>query len=372
MNTKSFTWEIKKSPYPSDFLLESRSFEGDNPIFLVDQYSGKRPKLVNDEFLSNRTITFKMRPCALLDSNVVDTVRKFVERGTYDESLNNFFRFIRGAGWFPMLGFYYAEHHAKSDFKKFYKNAISCTESLLKFCTMSEEHFLKDQKIVANPDLMAYYTNSFNTSSIANMAKSSVDEYVQESKKWSLQSLIEATEIVLMKMVLIRKVEMAGGSVIEQYEALLEFMRSGLRIMLKREAHLALHYFCDNAGRLLGMQSNTKAEKAYKTIRSTAWDMFLLRMPEAMFSQSPEDVCVAYVATHEKALRELAELCTIDRISVEGTTISSEPDFDLSGIPAYVRENLPKATFRSPIEEIKSVPVGLHSAVKSEFERFCA
>ena len=372
MNIKSFVWEIKDSPYPSNFLQKSRSFEGKNPIFLVDQYSGKRPMLLNDEFLSNRTITFKMRPCALLDSNIVDTIKKLVEEGKYDESLDSFFRFIRGSGWFPMLGFYYAEQHAKSNFKDFYHNTVSRTESLLRFCTMSEEHFLKSQKIVADPELLAYYTDSFSTSSITKMAKSSVDEYIQESKKWSLQSLIEATEIALMKMVLIRKVEMVKCPVVEQYEALLEFMCSGLRVMLKREAHLALHYFCDNAGKLLGVQSSTKAEKAYKMIRATAWDMFLLRMPEALFSQSLDDVCVTYVATHEKALRKLAELYTIDRISVNGTTISSELGFDLSNIPESAHANLPRTEFKSPIEEVKNIPVGLHSAVKNEFERFCA
>ncbi|WP_163014307.1 hypothetical protein, partial [Pseudomonas viridiflava] len=93
---------------------------------------------------------------------------------------------------------------------------------------------------------------------------------------------VEATEIALLKMVLLREFEMRGASPAEQYIAYQQFISSTLNFSLARESQLALHYFSGQAGSLLGINENSSRKKAVRNISATAWDLMLLRMPELL------------------------------------------------------------------------------------------
>ena len=56
--------------------------------------------------------------------------------------------------------------------------------------------------------------------------------------------------------------------------------------------------------------------KTRKTILASAWDLFLLRMPELIISNEGNDyTSVYYVCTAEKVLRKLGEMFVIRRVS---------------------------------------------------------
>lgn len=65
-------------------------------------------------------------------------------------------------------------------------------------------------------------------------------------------------------------------------------------------------------GRLFGIEENTSRKKALRNISATAWDL-LLRTPELLLKPpvSGGHVEIAYVATHEQKLAELAQLMAI-------------------------------------------------------------
>ena len=307
MKNDSFLWEVTNSPYASKFIEKNLQFGVKDPIFLIDQFNGKRPAIINKEFLDKGSIQFQMFPSALLDSNVLDRLDNFVQRGHSTDGFLKFLQFLAQNRWDSSAMFYYLEHFSKSSLEDFKKNAIRRTESLLKVHSMDDLHFVKTGQLVSDKKAIEDYLSFSRTKTLQEIAEQRVEHFIQSYRKSDLVSMIEATEIALIKMVLIRKSEMKKASTIEQYNEFKRFLKNDLGVFLAREVHLAMHYFCDNAGRLLGIQSNTPKEKAVSIIKSTAWDIYLLRMPEIMFPESPSEVCISYVATQEKQLQALAK-----------------------------------------------------------------
>lgn len=149
--------------------------------------------------------------------------------------------------------------------------------------------------------------------------------------------------------------------------------------MLAREAHLSLHYFCDQAGKLLGIQSNTDIKKAISNIKSTAWDLFLLRFPELLFNGSPEEMCIAYVTAQEKKLQELASLFSIERlVCIAENGFSPMVSYNTKNIPEAVIDkisqelDLEQFTFSLSRKDTLKVPVGLLDALQNALAYFCA
>lgn len=378
MHSGTFLWEVHHSPYPSQFLTGTRQFGESLPVYLVDQFEGRRPALLNDEFLRNGKITFGMYPSALLDSNILDAIDKQASGRVISDGLEGLLRFVVENGWDFSPMFYYMEHFAKSARHDFIPNAIRRTEALLRFQSMDEAHFLTTGEITPNPEAVMHYTSEVGVKTLEEVAEYRVTSFANEYDRHALVGMIEATQIALIKMVLLHKCEQPKASPARKHEEFIRFLRKDLGIMLAREAHLALHYFCDRAGKLLGIQSNTSVEKALSTVRSTAWDIFLLRFPEKLFSESPSELCIAYVATHEKRLQELARLFTIERIhSNSSGSLVPHVSYDLSGIPKDVIAEIPADCGMPPSlidlsgRKTLSVPVGLLNALERELTRFC-
>lgn len=378
MQSKPFSWEVRNSPYSSPFLEGTRQFGESSPLYLVDQFKGRRPALFNDEFLSSGKIAFRMYPSAVLDSNVLDAISKRVSGTLVSDGLEDFLCFVTEKGWDFSPVFYLMEHFAKSPRHDFLPNAIRRTEALLRLHTMDEERFLATGKIAPNPMAVEHYTSEAGARTLREVAEDRVESFTRDYGRHAPNEIIEATRIALIKMILIQKLEHPKASPARKHEEFIRFLRKDLGIMLAREAHLALHYFCDLTGKLLGIQSSTPVEKALGIVRSTAWDIFLLRFPEVLFSESPPELCIAYVATHEKRLQELARLLTIERIHGNGSGgLQPVVSYDPSRIPEAVAAEIPQdlgippAFVALPERRSFSVPTGLLSALERELARFC-
>lgn len=364
-----YTWEISDSPYPSQFLSGTREFGEANPCLLIDQYSGKRPAVLNKEFFERGQIQFGLYPSALLDSNLANQVHAVANGGKVNDGFQSLLRFLTEKRWDFSLYFYYVEHFCKAiTHDDFVNNAVARTRALLALHSMDESEFLSSGRVVPNPEAVQHYLNASRVDDLDEAASRRVEEFCSLHSRRDTLDRIEAIEVALIKMFLLRRVEMPKASPLKQHEAFLTFLERDLGAILARESHLALHYFYDQAGSLLGIQPNTPIDRALATITSTTWDMYFLRMPELFFSGSPTEMCLSFIATQEKQLGRLARLFSVE--SIVGT-----PEGDFLPVIGYAMDELPNEAIsspppvRPPHTGRKAVPVGLRDAMANELRR---
>jgi hypothetical protein len=128
-----------------------------------------------------------------------------------------------------------------------------------------------------------------------------------------MQWISKLTYAALMKTALIHKTSKQG--IPAKYEALRDFMEGTFNIALGRERIFALEYFTGRLDGALPVQRGANPERVLKRIRSTAWDLLLLQLPEFMLvADMPEGVHLSFVATGDKALAGIAGACRIDAV----------------------------------------------------------
>lgn len=364
-----YVWEIAASPYPSAVLSETKQFGVENPCYLVDQYSGRRPALINEEFLVSGTFQFRLFASALLDSNLASQVHAIASGGKVHDGFRELLVHLTKFGWDFSLHFYYVEHFCKAQTRTdFMRNAEARTRALLKLHFMDKSKFLATGDICPDSEAVDHHLQTSCFSSLDEAAYKRVHHFTEVHDKSSTLDRLEAIEVALVKMILLRRFELPKASPLEQYDAFLRFLEHDLNAMLAREAHLALHYFYDRAGSLLGIQPNTPFLRAVSTVKRTAWDMYFLRFPEQFFSGTPTEMCLSYIATQEKQLAALARLFYVESItgSPSGCFLPAI-GYELSELP---EEASTAATLtRPPPTARKSVPVGLKSALINELKR---
>jgi hypothetical protein len=377
MRNETYYWEIANSPDASPFLAGTKTFGEVDPIYLVDQFNGKKPFLINEEYLTNKKLEFQVFGCTLLDSNVVDAIDRRVLGGKISDGVEGLIRFISSNGWDINPMFYYLEHFAKSPLADFEPNALRRTRALLKIHAMDDKHFLETGEIKSHPEAVEYYTSTYKVKSMDEVAEARVAEFISKQHRRDLQETVEAIQIALIKMVLIQKMEIPKASPLEKYEEFRRFLVEDLGILLAREAHFAVHYFCDRAGAMLGIQSNTKFQRALEIIRSTSWDLLFLRVPEMSLTGAPTLMSVSYIATHEKRLQELARLYTVGHILCYEGKFSPEVGYSTKDLPEELQEvvssdyEFQQSMALDPSRKVLTVPVGLKSALETALAYFC-
>lgn len=182
---------------------------------------------------------------------------------------------------------------------------------------------------------------------------------------------------MLIKMLLIRKEEIHSGSLEDQLDAIKKFIMEDMKIVLAKELHLALHYFSDKAGKLHGTQRSTPIETAKRRIRSTAWDMMLLKLPEIYLTPSMpnEEIDLLFIVTEEKKLKELANLYNIERIKFSNNWCNPLISYNLSN---YSNEMQTKLTSideelkKIALSNSKTMPNELYESLQKRLESFCS
>ena len=366
------SWEIKDSIIESGIIKGTKKLGSTNPVFIVDQFSRKAPMLVNENLLTNKEVNYSIKEEALLDSNVVDLIDRFVNKQASTEGLNAFLKFVIENGWNLNPLFYLLEHFSKSPIDNFKKNATRRLESIIKIFCMDEDHYLSTNSFRITDKATQEYLLQCGEPSIQAAAVSWVDEFIDSYKNNWFSSLVEATEVMLIKMLLIRKVEMINACPSDQMKALESFCRVNMKVIMGRELHFSLHYFCDKAGKLFGIQANTTFAKAVSILSSTAWDINLLRLPERLLLVGGNNLIVSYVTTQEVKLSELASLYSVQKISkYSDSNTLPELAFDLSLIPKKIVDKLNLRPRPTNLDEKKTLPIGLHQTMLNELERFC-
>jgi len=366
-------WDISSSPYDSPFLTGTRLFGENKPVHLVDQFRGKRPSLFNKEFQQNGTLELKFYPTVVLDSNVADALDLFVRHGSSNRSITEFLKFLVTQNWDISLLFYLLEHYTKSTASDFMPNAIRRSESLLRIFCIEERYFLTSGQFRISKTKQAEYLESNSKRTLGDIANTAVEEFVLNYGDSKIRTAIDATKISLIKMFFIRRYEYPKLSPCEQYNKLKEFMRDCIGIVLARELLFGYHYFNDRAGKMFGIMPNTSAAKATKILNSTAWDLWLLRIPEILLGHDPSDVCVAYVATQEKQLGVFSELQNVEKIIIDPNgRCLPQVSYPSMSIPVEIREDLLTELNSAAIKSqsgVITIQVGLLESMERELQR---
>lgn len=329
-----YLWEISQSPYKSPFLETAIDFGSKPDVTLIDLYSGKRPAIIDKDFISSGVRRFQIVPSALLDSNLADELVRLVNGVKVSDGFIEFFRFLIEKRWDFSLLFYYTEHFAKSGASNdFFDNATRRTEALLRLQSMDEELWLNSGEIIENRKAAEYYLELESAASMTEAARNRVIRFAEECPISSLKNMIRTIEVALAKMVLLRRFDRKSNSSEDQWAEYKDFLKNELGVFMGREALLALHYFHDLAGRLLGTQPNTPWDTAYANIRSTAWDLYFLRFADQMFEWDGQLLMLPYPATNEKALANFAKLTKIETlIPTASANLTPVVNYDLSSL----------------------------------------
>jgi hypothetical protein len=233
-----YVWEIAASPYPSEVLSETKQFGVENPCYLVDQYSGRRPALINEEFLASGTFQFRFFASALLDSNLASQVHAIANGGKVHDGFRELLVHLTKFGWDFSLHFYYVEHFCKAKTRTdFMLNAEARTSALLKLRFMDKSKFLASGNICPDPEAVDHHLQTSGSSCLDETAYKWVHHFTEVHDKSSTLDQLEAIEVALVKMILLRRFELPKASPLEQYDAFLRFLDHDLNAMLAREAH---------------------------------------------------------------------------------------------------------------------------------------
>ncbi|ENU4317750.1 hypothetical protein ACFH26_002346 [Acinetobacter baumannii] len=362
----NFIWEISQSPYSSQFITSSMDFGTDKKCYLIDQYSGKQPFIINEEFLKKGQISFPIFPSVLLDSNISDEIVNFVNKGECRDGVYELIKFMTKVNCDYSLLFYYLESLCKSENSElFLKYAKQSTECLLILHSMDSNIFLETNKIQSDPQAVQHYLNTFQCENLKEVAAKIVTDFLSKYSKSMINNQLILIEIALIKILLIKKFEMKNGSHKDQINSFISFFRNVLKINPAREMQFAIHYFHDTKDQLLNIQANTSFKKALKLIKSTAWDLYLLRFPELFFKFKNNELNIFYIATQEHSLAELAKLFSIQQIHIYNDQIYPIIAYDMSKIPESfttphmnkvdINRNfsLPNYLYESMINELK-------------------
>jgi hypothetical protein len=314
-------FEISASPYDSMFYLESKIFgDAAHKIHIIDQFCGKRPALFNHEFCTNNDeLKLEFWCSIILDSNVVSLLHEYV---TNRKSMENGQR-IAGdlflvhlsevnCDYSPM--FYVMESFFKSDESEFYENVPKALASILKLHSMCKSSFISSREISIKSGAAKYYFDLYQADDYEACGFSWARKIVKDIKNIGIEHKIKLIYACLLKMVLIKFADNKG--VYKKSEAFEHFMIDELGVRLARESSLAIYYFCNLAGKFINTQANMAVEDAKHDLKATAWDLYLLKLPEQLLTPNylPE-ISTAYVATSEVKLFEIGKLFDIQHLA---------------------------------------------------------
>ncbi|MCK9707562.1 hypothetical protein [Pseudomonas syringae] len=363
----AFKWLVKDSPIESPWLRGTKTFGINKPVMLIDQFGGKQPYLINQQYWEEGELAYPACAKVVVDSNLLDGIAELMSGGEVCDGMRGFTEFVSREGWDISAGFFLTEQYAKSTHANFVLHATRRLRLLYQFLAMDTDYFLATGTVRLLPAAIEHYLAKEAADSLDDIAEKHVHSFITSHSQREALETVEATEIALLKMVLLREFEMRGASPAEQYIAYQQFISSMLNFSLARESQLALHYFSGQAGSLLGIKQNSSRKKAVRNISATAWDLLLLRTPELLLKPPVNGghVEVAFVATHEHKLAELAQLMEIHTL-FPGTTPIVQ--YDMTKVRDDVIDTIRNAFDGQMVSPISrqgsaSIPTGLRDAL---------
>jgi hypothetical protein len=307
---------------PSPMLRGSRGFGPDQDrIEVIDVFGGREPIAVNYNFINGGTNQVAFQPMVLLDSNVVAYMQEFVNSTSQANpgrrrAVLELLDWLNTVNWDYNALFYFMESAAKDERGAFYPHAVRATRDMLILHTMNVEVFQQSGRVLVDPFLLRPYQEDYQEREIDGIAKKQVDRMLSDGHEWlkALEPMHAITYAVLMKMALLNRRK--GLSLLDKDECLRSYIDERIGISLGRELCLASFYFAGQVGRFVKFEKSMGMEKIRRSLMASAWDLFLLRLPEYLLARIgiPATV-VAYPCTTEKALQIVGRSTHIEMIS---------------------------------------------------------
>lgn len=314
-------YEVTESPYSSPLNCQSMAFgSGKHTIRMIDAFGGKRPMLFNLKFLEMPdNYRLELHPTIIMDSHIVSALHTYLSspnamKSDQKEATEAFLDFVikSNIDFNPL--FYLIESYCKSSLDNFMKYVPPVLTSLLTLQGMASEPFLVGREVVSRPDAFNHYAKIYGPAeTYEECANNWARQFSEDEEMKGMIPLIQATYAAVLKMALIEKKDRKPiENKLEDFE---NFMTNDLGMRMGRESQLATMYFSGLAGSLIGVQPKSNLENAKRDLKATAWDLFLLRLPEILIGPThlPE-MTLAYIATAEKKLHDLGDIVKIERI----------------------------------------------------------
>lgn len=296
-------WNERKFPNKcTDFTDDNFS------ISIIDQFAGQIPFLLTKETLLKQ-VTVKFVPMVLLDSNVLSNLHLFI---TQPARLNSSQRIvIRGLLKFFALtyydynpAFYYMEAFGKNTEETFGKYAAEFSTTILQVQMMDKDHFINNNEVKPARDLFDEYAHRYGTKDLVTMGTRHM-----ESQKLVLdkdKGEVDISYIILLKAAYIHKTSNKG--IVSKFLAISEFIQECFGIVSWRDLAIALYYFSGKLDKFLPLQRGANFEAMQRSFYSTAWDVFLLRLPEMFLAAGDaEETMLAYICTGERSLQYIGK-----------------------------------------------------------------
>ena len=321
----SHIYEFSDSPYPSSFYDTSIIFNSkkkNKSIGIIDQFQGKRPILLNREFVvEKKRLDLEIVQTLILDSHIVDYLHRFVTKRTPDENSREvaiaFLKHVskHRCDYSPI--FYLSENWAKSSIARYLATSSEKLASVLKLHSMNEDKFINDGVVEYKADAVEYYCSLYERATLDECGKAWAEHFTDSEQFSHFKELTEISYVCLLKMVLLHFVNPAlnQDNILRKHDEFSSFLINDLNVVLGRELMLSLYYFSGLTGKFIGIQPNTSYEKAIRNLKSSAWDLLLLRMPEFLLSpRNMPEMNLAYIVTSEDRLFKLGKNFNIESL----------------------------------------------------------
>lgn len=292
-------------------------------IHILDLYHGRAPTLINLRTLTRGpNVQIALRLFVILDSNALSYLRQFFSGGLDSEGeavIRSFLAFIFDRGIDPSAVFYLLESLARAEPSRWSEQAASFAATLADIQTL-DQHLLLSQGVVASS--LEARERQLIHHGVPDSARL-VDKYTGSiSREVAIAegTQISRTYAALLKAMLVRT---SGAPLSAKMSELGDFMISRLGAVLGLERFAALLHWAapeQFARMLTPIQRGARADKVLGKAQSTAWDIYLGRLPEQLGRFLPltepaeaEGTCnLFYIATAENALARLIGHRTIE------------------------------------------------------------
>ena len=335
-------FEVGNSPFPADVYSQSLYFSsGKRKIGIIDQFQGKRPVLLNRKFIvEEQNINIQIVPGLILDSHIVDMLHRYVVYANdLDQETRKVVRSFLihvskiNCDYNPV--FYLTENWAKSSEKMFLKTSSEKMSSLLKLHCMREDAFIDKNEIIYKKDALEHYYSLYCSNSLDECGYLRAKKFIESERPKIYTNLVNLSYACLLKMVLINfaNSKTRPENILNKYSEFIKYLIDEIGLVLGRELNLALYYFSNLTGKFIGVQASMTLSKAIKSLKSTAWDLLLLRLPEFLLTPSSlPELNTAYVVTSEKKLLEIGNLFKMERAfcKTSQSEASATLSFDIS------------------------------------------
>lgn len=314
-------FEIGESPFESVLGGPAPTFGERYRIQVIDAFAQRRPAIINFDWIhckADHPLEFAV--VLALDSQIASALHEYrLARAGMDadrrDTLGRFLRYASSHGFDYNPLFYLMESFHNNNRETFARETVPVATSLLYLNSMDGSHFHQTGEIVLNPKALDYYQTVYGEQTLEDCGRVAVDRLMKEYEAYDLLHCLRVSYICLLKMTLIHK--QRQGCFVDKFEEYQTFVDMQISRNLGYENHLAVYYFANLIGGLMRIQPGMPLKDAKRILWSTAWDLFLLRVPEFLLQPGKlPRVNLGYVCSADRRLADLGELFTILRLIV--------------------------------------------------------